>query len=219
MSQPKIYLIPGLGADGRMYTHQLKVLQNAVVLEHQKPLPGETITAYAQRLTAKVNTKEPFILVGTSLGGIIAIEMAQFIKPKKIILISSVKHRNELPGWIRSMKHLKLHHLITGETLIKLGNSNIKRIITRRDASVAQLLVDMHNNADPKFLEWAINEVVNWQGQPNNKHEIVHIHGTMDRLFPHRHINNAVYVKGGTHIMGLTQAADVNKALLKAINS
>ena len=116
MANKKIYLIPGLGADGRMYMPQLKVLPNAVILEHQKPLKGETLVQYAKRLSAQVDTSEPFILIGTSLGGIIAIEMARIIHPDKVILISSVKHRGEMPAWMRAMRHLKLHNLLSGQT-------------------------------------------------------------------------------------------------------
>jgi hypothetical protein len=50
----RIYLIPGLGADSRMYGPQMKVLQNATILEHQKPLKGETLVAYARRRLAQI---------------------------------------------------------------------------------------------------------------------------------------------------------------------
>lgn len=217
MVSKKIYLIPGLGADGRMYMPQLKVLPNAVILEHQKPLKGETLVQYAKRLSAQVDTSEPFILIGTSLGGIIAIEMARIIHPDKVILISSVKHRGEMPAWMRAMKHLKLHNLLSGHNFIRFSNANVKRLITKRDTKVARLLMDMHNSADPEFVQWAINEVVNWKGGEDYRQDVIHIHGTSDRLFPHVNIKDAVYIKGGSHVMGLTQSQDVNKALLKAI--
>ena len=217
MTNKKIYLIPGLGADGRMYVPQLKVLPNAVVLEHQKPLKGETLVQYAKRLSAKVDTSEPFILIGTSLGGIIAIEMARIIHPDKVILISSVKHRGELPAWMRAMRHLKLHNLLSGNNYIRFSNANIQRLITKRDTNIARLLTDMHNSADPEFIGWAINEVVNWKGGEDYRKDVIHIHGTSDRLFPHVNIKDAVYIKGGSHVMGLTQSQDVNRALLKAI--
>jgi pimeloyl-ACP methyl ester carboxylesterase len=217
MTDKKIYLIPGLGADGRMYTPQLRVLKNAVVLEHQKPLQGETLIQYAKRLCDKVDTSKPFILIGTSLGGIIAIEMARIIHPDRVILISSVKHRGELPGWIRSMKHLRLHRLLSGDSFVRFSSANIQRLITKRDTAVAKLLIDMHASADPDFVSWAINEVVNWGGTDDYPQGIIHIHGTRDRLFPHSRIKNAVHIKGGSHVMGLTQAQDVNAALLQAL--
>ena len=218
MSDTKIYLIPGLGADGRMYTHQLKVLSNATILEHQKPLKGETIAGYAKRLAKKIDTSEPFILVGTSLGGIIAIELAKIVNPEKVIIISSVKHRGEMPQWMRAMKHLKLHNLLSGENYIRLSNSNAKRVLTNRDHKAARLIVDMQNESDPEFIGWAINEVVNWNGAKEHSKNVIHIHGTHDRLFPPMNIKDAIYIRGGSHVMGMTQGEDVNKALLEAIN-
>ena len=213
----KIYLIPGLGADGRMYGPQMKVLQNATILEHQKPLKGETLVAYAQRLSAQIDTSEPFILIGTSLGGIIAMEISKIIHPEKVILISSVKHRGEIPGWIRSMKHLRLHHLLSGRNFIRLSNSNGKRLITVRYTKVARLLLDMHHDADPEFVEWAINAVVHWSGSADHRPDVIHLHGTSDRLFPYANIKGAIPIRGGSHVMGLTQSHDVNKVLLDVI--
>ena len=45
-----IYLIPGLGADRRMYLHQLKVLPGAEVIEHFLPLKSETLVSYSERI-------------------------------------------------------------------------------------------------------------------------------------------------------------------------
>jgi pimeloyl-ACP methyl ester carboxylesterase len=214
---PKIYLIPGLGADGRMYEPQVKVLSNTVVLEHQKPLKGETLKEYAGRLSEKIDKSEPFVLVGTSLGGIISMEIARIIQPEKVILISSVKHRGELPGWMRSMKYLGLHRLVSGRLFIGLSKYNISVLITKRDTRVAKLLMDMHHDADPEFVEWAIDKVLKWDGAADYRPDVIHIHGTKDRLFPFHLVKGAIAITGGSHVMGLTQVADVNDALIKAI--
>ncbi|CAM6004415.1 unnamed protein product [Sphagnum balticum] len=200
-----------------MYTPQMKVLKNAVILEHREQLKGETLVPYARRLSKEIDTSEPFILIGTSLGGIIAIEMARIINPDRVIIISSVKHRGEMPPWMRAMKHLQLHRLLSGHGFIRFSIANVRRFIVKRDSAVARLIMDMHESADPAFVSWAINEVVGWQGGQDYRKDIVHIHGTKDRLFPPGHIRNAVYITGGTHIMGLTQSHDVNQALLKAL--
>lgn len=219
MATPMIYLIPGLGADARMYEPQMRILDRYEVLEHQRPLPGDTLRSYAQRLTAKINTKEPFILIGTSLGGILSMEIARIVQPEKVILISSVKHRGELPLWIRIMKYLRLHKLLSGKRFIDFSKSNIRVLITKRDTHVAKLLMDMHEDADPDFVEWAINEVIHWDGKPDHRRDVVHIHGTKDRLFPFSNVKNAIAISGGSHVMGCTQPADVNEAILKALGS
>lgn len=213
----QIYLIPGLGADGRMYGPQMKIMPGAIILENMKPLQGETLATYSKRLSQKIDTSRPFVLIGTSLGGIIAMEMSRIIHPEKVILISSVKHRGEMPRWIRSMKYLRLHKLVSGKVFVWFSNSNVKRLITKRDSRVAQLLIDMHRDADPDFVEWAINEVVSWQGSPDHRPDIVHLHGTRDILFPFHKVKAPIAIKGGTHVMGMTQSQDVNKALMEVL--
>jgi pimeloyl-ACP methyl ester carboxylesterase len=213
----RIYLIPGMGADARMYEPQLRVLPNCLVLEHQAPLPGETIREYAQRFAAHIDTSEPFILVGTSLGGMISIELSKILKPDKVILISSVKHRGELPAWMRAMKHLNLHKLISGRRFIKVSILGAQKLLMKRDTRIARLIIDMHTDADPAFIEWAMNAVINWEAPADHRDDVIHIHGTRDSLFPYKNARGAIAVKGGTHIMGLTQAHDVNRILLEHI--
>lgn len=219
MQSPKLYLIPGLGADGRMYGPMLKEYPGAVVLEHRLPLPGEDLSAYARRLAAEIDTSIPFALIGTSLGGMIAIEMANIVKPEITILISSVKHPGEMPFWLRSMKHLGLHRLLSGERFIRISNSNIRRLISKRDHSAARLIMEMHNSADRDFVYWGIDQVINWKGAATLPQALVHIHGKKDRLFPHQQIKDAVLVAGGSHVMVLTQAREVIKLVGQALKT
>ena len=219
MPTAQIYLIPGLGADGRMYQSQIRLFSNATILEHLVPLTGESISEYAQRLAIKVNASKPFILIGTSLGGIIAQEMCRYITPEKVILISSVKESAELPPFIRAMKTLRLHRLLSGERLIALSRSRFKHLLVKRSNTVSRLIMEMHQTANPRFIEWAINEVVSWQGEAVKHIPITHIHGTRDILFPIRYIRKPEIIVGGTHVMGLTQPSDVNAAILKALEA
>jgi hypothetical protein len=143
--------------------------------------------------------------------------MAKFIDPAKVILISSVKHRGELPAWMRAMRYLRLHRIVTGKVFVWFSSSTIKKLVTRRESSVTSLLIDMHRDANPDFVVWAINEVINWNGAKDYDLNTIHLHGTRDILFPHRNIESATFITGGSHVMVLTQSQDVNKALLKAI--
>jgi pimeloyl-ACP methyl ester carboxylesterase len=214
----KIYLIPGLGADARMYAPQLEILPHAQVLEHLKPIPGEALRAYAARLSALIDTSVPYILIGTSLGGIISVELSRIIHPDKVILISSVKERGELPAWIRAMKYLRLHRVLVREPFLRLFRPLAERVVSRRYPDHARLVLDMYDSSDVGFMKWAINEVVCWDGAADYRRDIIHIQGTKDHLFPHTNIRNARLIEDGPHIMGMTQPGDVNSALIRAIN-
>lgn len=213
----KIYLIPGLGADKRMYTPQLKLFPEAEVLEHLPAVKGETLTQYAQRLAQGIDTSAPFVLIGTSLGGMIALELTNYVQPSKVILLASVKGRDELPAFIRSMRYLNFHKLIPPGFYKRINGLMAARLDSRRDSTVAALIREMTLDASPQFIDWAINAVINWQPQFNMPDNLVHIHGSNDTLFPIRHIKQAIVIKNGSHVMNLTLSAEVNKALKEVV--
>jgi len=213
----KIYLIPGLGADKRMYHRQLAIFPEAEVLEYFLPEKMETISAYAKRLSEKIDTNSPFVLIGTSLGGIISMELSRILTPHKIILIASVKNRKELPLFIRSMKYLKLHRTLSGETFKRFNKFMVKRLDSRNDSEAAQIIKAMTDDVPSEFIEWAIDAVVKWNPELPHSQDVIHIHGTNDQLFPISKIKNALQIENGSHIMNMTMSKEVNRLLLEAI--
>jgi pimeloyl-ACP methyl ester carboxylesterase len=213
----KIYLIPGLGADKRMYQPQLKLWPEAEVLEHLTPVRGETLTQYAARLAPSIDTAVPFILIGTSLGGMISLELTKYVKPEKVILIASVKGREELPAFIKSMRYLNFHRLIPPGIYKHVNGLMAARLDSRRDSTVASLIREMTIDASPQFIDWAINAVINWKPSFVLPENLVHIHGSNDTLFPLKYIKQPIVIKNGSHVMNLTLSAEVNKALQKAV--
>jgi hypothetical protein len=214
----KVYLIPGLGADKRMYTPQLGILNDAVVLEHQAPRKGETLSDYAQRLVPMIDTSAPFVLVGTSLGGMISMELMRHVNPVKVILIASIKDRSEMPLFMRAMRIVKLHRILTGKGFKRFNNFAARRLDSRGDALASGLILEMVNDASPEFVEWAINAVIHWRPPVEQRDNIIHLHGTNDRLFPFGKIRNATAIKNGSHVMNITMSEEVNKALLAILN-
>ena len=212
-----IYLIPGLGADKRMYAPQLKVLPGAIVLEHLTPIKRENMTQYAGRIAKGIDTSLPFAIVGTSLGGIVSMELSRILKPERIVLLATVKSRSEMPLLIRSMSLLNLHRLIPGNQFKNFNQLLVKRLDSRGDSPAAAVIKQMTNDASPEFIDWAINAIVNWYPPETYRSDIVHIHGTKDQLFPIHKIKNAIPIQNGSHVMNMTMSYEVNKALLSAL--
>jgi len=212
-----IYLIPGLGADKRMYAPQLKVLPHAIVLEHLAPVTNENMTQYAMRMAQSIDTSLPFSLVGTSLGGIVAMELSRILKPERVVLLATVKNRSEMPGLIRAMSLLNLHRLISGSQFKNFNQLLVKRLDSRGDSPAAAVISQMTNDASAEFIDWAVNAIVNWYPPETYPSDIVHIHGTKDQLFPIHKIKNAIPIQNGSHVMNMTMSYEVNKALLSAL--
>jgi pimeloyl-ACP methyl ester carboxylesterase len=206
-----VYLIPGLGSDKRMYKSLLEVLPNAKVIEFIRPYYGETLEEYAQRMALGIDNSVPFSLVGTSLGGMIAVEISKILQPEKIVLIASAKSRNELPLFLRSLSVVKLHKLFRAPIVTKTKERKIKRIVSDSNAELKTLLLEMNKDADPLFIEWAGDAVIHWKGEANYRKDIIHFHGTKDGLFPIKRIENCIPIIGATHFMALNLGEELKR--------
>ena len=62
------------------------------LLEWLIPKKGISLSDYAKLMCAKVKEKNP-VLIGVSFGGMLVQEMANHIKTRQVIIISSVKYK------------------------------------------------------------------------------------------------------------------------------
>ena len=207
----KIFLISGLGADTRLYNN-IDLLDNEVVpVDWIEPNLTDTLTTYAQKLIHQYHITSGSIVIGTSLGGMIAVEIAKLVALKKVILISSIKTINEAPWYFNAFRRLPLYRPMSGEVLKKLGFL-MKPIFGKFTANDLWVFEDMLKKASPKFVKWAINAVLAWKNEiiPPN---VYHLIGDKDMVFSYKQIKDATVIKGGTHIMVFDKAKQVNKIL------
>lgn len=214
----KIYLIPGLGADGRMYEAIQASDRDTEVLNWFAPMPEESFKDYVHRFSKQIKTTGPFAIIGTSMGGIIAVELSKILKPEKVIIVSSVKSRKELPHFIRVGKYLSLFRSTTGRFYNVVNRSIVKILRLRSEKKFLQLALDMSKDADPEFMSWAIDKVMQWNNS-SYPHNIVHIHGTSDTLFPIIYIKDCIRIKGGTHLMMMERSDEINKIIFEELDA
>lgn len=216
MSNVTTYFIGGIASDERLFKHQMVHIPNAVYLPFPKHHQKDTMATYAEKFIPLIDSTKPFNIVANSMGGIITMELIKHIHPEKVVLISSVKNRKEMPFILKQMKVTHLHKLLPGGGFIgfiRLG-SLFKKEVTKIPG-LRDMVVSMANNNDPRFLYWCVNAIVKWNGSEDHRRDIIHIHGTRDEMFPVRNIKNAILVKGGTHMMLLNKHEEVNGILLE----
>ena len=212
----KIYLIPGLGADARMYEPLTSSDLDTEVLDWFVPMPDESFKDYINRFSKQIKTTEPFAIIGTSMGGIIAVELSKILQPEKTIIVSSVKCRKELPHFIRLGKYIPLFRTTTGKFYNVINRFIVKILRLRSERKFLQLALDMSKDADPEFMSWAIEKVMQWENK-TYPHNIIHIHGTRDTLFPIFYIHDCIKIKGGTHLMMMEKSEEINKIILEEL--
>jgi pimeloyl-ACP methyl ester carboxylesterase len=209
-----IYIFTGLGADERVF-HKINFENyNAIHIKWISPLQNETIEAYALRLTQQITTSLP-ILVGLSFGGMVAVEVAKHIATEKIILISSSKNKTEIPFYYKLAGKMKLHKIIRAKFLVR-ANKITNKIFSVRSSEDKKIISSMMGASDIVFLNWAIDKIVHLKNEVVHKN-LIHIHGTADRILPIRFINADIVIKGGTHLMIMNKAAEVQQKILEAI--
>jgi pimeloyl-ACP methyl ester carboxylesterase len=207
-----VYFMPGLAASSSIFERIVmpSASFDVILLDWVQPEKNETLVAYAQRMAEKV-VHEIAVLIGVSFGGILVQEMAVFLNLRKLIIISSVKTRDEMPRRIKFAKTTKAYKLLPTsllndvEKLIKYSFGNV----INQKLKLYEKFLHLRNK---DYLDWAIEQVVCWDRTiPDPK--VVHIHGDLDEVFPAKNINSFIPIKGGTHIMILSRFRWFNQYL------
>jgi pimeloyl-ACP methyl ester carboxylesterase len=215
---PVTYFIGGIASDERIFKHQMVAIENAVYLPFPRHDKHDTMDTYVKKFIPLIDTTQPFNLVGNSMGGIMVMELIKHIHPEKVVLISSVKSRKEMPFILTHLKYTNAHKLLPGKGFIgfiQFGSLFKNEIL--KVPGMRRLAVSMAKNNDPGFLYWCVNAIVKWKGKEDYRKDIIHIHGTKDEMFPYRNIKNAIPVKGGAHSMLLIQHEEVNRLLAESL--
>lgn len=206
-----IYLLPGLGADERLFQY-LDLGDHEVVPIHWiTPDGDETIENYAAKIALQISAGDN-VLIGQSFGGLMAVEIGKIMPFKKIILISSMIAYDELPRRYAIAGRLRLHKILT-PGLLKKSHTLMNWIMGAADPQRRKLLSDMLRDSDEKFMMWAIQKILTWRNRTIPPH-IVCIHGDNDKVLP---LRRAEYViRGGGHLMVADRAGEVS-AIIKEI--
>ena len=207
----KIYIFSGLGVDERVFDNIDFSDLDAVFVDWIDPLKNETFESYARRISK--DFEKDSILIGLSFGGMLAVEVSKIIPTKKVILIASAKNKNELPKWFLFAGKFKFNSLVPS-SLLKSTNFITNWLFGAVTPAEKQLLKNIIKDTDPKFLKWAINQIVNWENTdvPQN---CIHIHGTNDRILPSKHLKVDFSIKNGGHFMTVNKAKEIERIIKK----
>jgi pimeloyl-ACP methyl ester carboxylesterase len=214
------YFIGGIATDAHLYDFPLKHIPGSVYLPFPQHQKGDNMTTYACKFIQLIDTSKPFNIVANSMGGMMTMELVKYIHPEKVILISSVKCREEMPWRLRQLRYSSLHKLFPGKAFIagvQYGSRFIKEISQTPD--VRNTVIQMAKNNPPDFLYWCVNAIAKWNGTKDYRKDIIHIHGTKDTMFPYRNIKNAIPVINGTHNMLLTRKEEITALLIQHLNN
>jgi pimeloyl-ACP methyl ester carboxylesterase len=213
----RIFLIPGLGADERIYQHIDLKGHEVINIKWIEPDKKDTLSTYAQKLIDHYSITPKSIVIGNSLGGMLAIEIGKRLDLDKTILISSIKTADEAPRSFKWYRYLPLYLLLPKKWLTSM-EFLILEAMGKMSKRHQELFLGMLKSTSPSFIKWALGAILHWDNQiiPKN---VYHITGDRDKIFPYKRIKGATIVKGGTHIMILNKAKQINTWLKEILEN
>ncbi len=215
--KPLFVFIPGLGADSRLFEAQRKAFPNAVTPSWLTPLKDEPLAHYARRWAQHLKLKKGCILVGISFGGMVALEMAAWVRPKTVLLIGSCLHPSSVPWALRFLGSFQgWPHL--AKALARLFPYGRGWFLGVNKGVQLDLLMNMFRESPDDFLTWTVNAIRGWKGFDGKFSPVWQIHGRRDRLIPFHNVKPDEVIGDGGHTIILTHPAEVNSFIGKWAN-
>jgi pimeloyl-ACP methyl ester carboxylesterase len=206
-----LYCIAGLGADADVFQNLDLSFVKPVYVNWLPPLENETLQQYAMRIKEKYIHEPNPLIFGLSLGGMIAVEIAKSIPSAKAIIISSAKTKNEIPFYWKAFKYVPVYKVLP-EWSLKQHTILRNYFLGATKQSAINYVKQVAAHGDLYFYRWAIGGILTWQNEtiPSN---IVHIHGTNDKLLPYKFVKADIVINRGGHLMIMENADEVSKLI------
>ncbi|GER59164.1 alpha/beta fold hydrolase [Patiriisocius marinus] len=211
-----VYFVPGLAASKEIFRN-IKLPEDrykTTIIDWLIPEEKEPISDYAKRMASFVK-EENAVLIGVSFGGVMVQEMSLHLILRKLIIISSVKSKSELPKRLRIIRKLRAYKLAP-TSLIVSSKDLTKYAVGPKSKKRLKIYDEYLHVRDKRYLPWAIENMVCWDREEVDL-AVHHIHGNADMVFPIKYINSSEIIEGGTHIMLLNKATAVTKKIVDII--
>ncbi len=205
------YLIPGMGADHRLYAHCELKHGTIHYLDWIPAQKSRSLQEYAALMANEIRTDNN-IIIGSSMGGMVTVELARQIKPMAAVLISAPVGRHEFPRVLKVFDMLKIHRAITPNQIMKISKLADLFMGFKNDEQRA-LFYEMLKGNGPDFLHFSVNAVLGWKNKEAPDCPFIQILGTQDRLFKKEKIKEAICIEGSGHFTAYEKAQEVSEII------
>lgn len=203
-------MIPGMGADGRLFGPQAAGGLRFDICELARPERNQSLPDYARTCCTRMALDGPCVLVGVSFGGMLAFEMARYCPASAVVLVASCCRRSAVPSRYR---YLELVSRLVPSGLIRRRAEVSGRLLARIERTtpeVGEVVVAMARDVDVIQLRRIARMIMRWRPKLSLACPIHQIHGSVDRIIPLAGVRPDEVVQGGGHLINLTHADQVN---------
>jgi pimeloyl-ACP methyl ester carboxylesterase len=196
----KWFILPGMGATSAMYDAVRRELRFGVNFKNWPEYRGEKSYAeVARRVIEENGISEGDVVGGSSLGGMVALEIARSVKAKAVILIGSAVHPREVQGLLSLLSPL------AAVTPISL----IQTLAGKSDNLVSSMFAESY----PAFIRAMCEYLRSWQGYQGPAESVYRIHGRKDHVIPCP--AGCDVIEGAGHLLAITHPQETGTFLEK----
>lgn len=209
----KIYVISGLGADFKVLERlQFPKEHEVVFIDWLIPENDESFNSYVERMAEKIDTSEPFYLLGYSFGGIMVQEINLIKAAEKVVILGSIKSDKEKSRLIKMGEVTSIPKYLPATFFnpkILQNLSFLRQFFDKKNQKASQYF----RVTDPYYLKWSVQRISEWKFEQKNN--IIQIMGDRDIVFPLKNSKPDYIIKGGTHLFPATKHKEVSLLLNK----
>jgi len=193
-----IYIISGMAADHRIYSY-LDLDFEPIYIPWIKPLAKESFSSYSTRLAEFIEHDEP-IIIGFSLGGLFALEIAKQRHVEKLLLINTTVVNLEQSAFWKFYIKYDLDKWMHSSWLKPLLKVIIGFMSDEEEIKI--LYREMITDMDSDFMNWAFSSPKEWVNADFPKN-LVRLQGDSDWVVPKKYVQNVntKLVEMGKHLM------------------
>jgi len=177
-----------MGATSAMYTGPWRDLPDSVYCNWPKYKGETTLKEIAKSVIQEYGIKSADSIGGSSLGGMVALEIAVILESPRLILIGSALSKAEINSLllklapISTITPIKLTQILAGKLSGELGH--------------------MFQESDPEFIRAMCLAISKWETPELRATEIIRVHGEND--FVIKCPENCEKVEGAGHLVAIT---------------
>jgi pimeloyl-ACP methyl ester carboxylesterase len=197
-----IHALPGMGADHRMFPGPWNDLPGFVAHNWPRHIQERTLPEVARRVCEELDIRDGDILVGASLGGMVACEVAKVRKIKALYLVGSATSKDEVSRLLAVL-----------HPLIDLAPVEWIRVCAGK---IPRDLPQMFEGVEATFLRSMCSAIFQWKGCGSLPVRCFRIHGRRDFVIPAPALVDLLL--DGGHLISMTHAKECAE-FLRAMNA
>jgi pimeloyl-ACP methyl ester carboxylesterase len=165
-----IHALPGMGANRQMYPPPWMTLPEFVAHDWTRFSGEKSLADIAQSMCAARNICDGDSIVGASLGGMVACEIAKIRRIKMLFLVGSATRKEEINTVLSILS-----------PLIHVAPIDWLRFSAGK---IPGELAQMFAEAEAPFLRAMSSAIFEWQGSVGSATQVYRIHGKKDLVIP-----------------------------------